>query len=445
MFDLIIKNGTALLSHPKNPFEIVEEETDIGIRDGKIVEIGYINKSHGKKIFSAKNLHVLPGLMDCQVHFREPGMDHKENFETGSKSALLGGMTAVFEMPNTSPPTTTFKALQEKQKKAQGRFYCDYAFFVGACPENKTTLHELEKSRGCSGIKIFMGSSTGGLLLNKDEDLDYVIKNSSRRISVHSEDEERLNERKRFIKKQDVSSHALWRDEQTALISTKKLIHTAQKYQKLVHVLHVTTEEEIHFLSQHKSTASVEVTPQHLTLHSPDCYKNLGSLVQMNPPIRSQRHLQALWKGLNEGVVDIIGSDHAPHTLEEKRKPYPLSPSGMPGVQTLLPLLLYHHSQQKISLKTIVQLTAVNPHRIFKIKQRGLIKKDFLANFTIVDLKKENTITKKWLAYKCGWSPFEGMKITGWPQAVILRGQIVMQESEILIPHSGTEIEFFSH
>ena len=303
-------------------------------------------------------------------------------------------------------------------ERAKNRFYCDYAFFVGASPENKNDLNELEKAKGCCGIKIFMGSSTGSLLLDKKEDLEIILKNGKRRVAVHSEDEARLIERKQFIQEGKVESHAIWRDEQTAFNSTQRLIHLAEKYQRPVHVLHVTTEEEMEFLSQHKKIASVEVTPQHLTLHAPECYKQLGAFAQMNPPIRGARHLKALWKGIQNGTVDIIGSDHAPHTLEEKNKVYPNTPSGMPGVQTLLPLLLNHRHHGKLNLQTIVRLLAVNPHYMFKMQKRGLIQEGFLANLTLIDLKKEQRITKDWLAYKCKWSPFENLKVTGWPVAV---------------------------
>ena len=441
-FDLVIKNGIAILPHPANPLDLLEEQVDIGIRQGRIQEIGSISEKKAHKVFSAKNLYVLPGLMDCQVHFREPGMEHKENFETGSKSALLGGITGVFEMPNTSPPTTTESALEDKRKRAVQRFYCDYAFFAGAEPANKHHLHVLEKHKGCCGVKVFMGSSTGRLLLDKAEDLEVIIKNGCRRMAVHSEDEERLKARQKFIQKGDVSSHAVWRDVGTALTATKRLVRLAQKHQRPVHVLHVTTQEEMEFLSQNKQTASVEVTPQHLTLFAPDCYQQLGSLVQMNPPIREKRHFTALWKGLHNGVVDIIGSDHAPHSMDEKNKEYPESPSGMPGVQTLLPLLLHHKSQERLSLKMIVKLLALNPHLLFKIKDRGKIQKNFLAHFSIVDANKKQKITKEWLAYRCGWSPFENMSIQGWPAATILRGKVCMKDGEVLTPPTGQEIEF---
>ena len=442
MLDLVIKDGMALISRPENPLELIEEQTDIGIRGGEIVEIGSIDSKKAQKVFKAQNLHVLPGLLDCQVHFREPGMEHKENFETGSRSALLGGLTGVFEMPNTFPPTTSVEALNEKKTRAEGRFYCDYAFYVGASPENAQRLGELEKQSACCGVKVFMGSSTGNLLVSQEQDLENVVQHGTRRMASHCEDENRLNERKSYIESGNPDTHRIWRDEQTALLATQRLVRLAEKHKRLIHVLHVTTQEEIEFLAQHKSLASVEVTPQHLTLIAPECYDRLGTLAQMNPPIRSERHFHALWKGVQKGVVDIIGSDHAPHTSEEKNKTYPNTPSGMPGVQTLLPLLLHHRSLERLDLKTIVRLLAVQPYLKFKIKRRGLIQKGFKANFTIVDLKKKWQIQKNWIEYKCGWSPFEGMNIKGYPHAVILNGQCAMQEGEILNDAQGKEIEF---
>ncbi len=442
IFDLVIKGGLVLISRPENPLDLVEEQVDIGISDGQIVEIGFIEQKKAHQVFNAHNLHVLPGLFDCQVHFREPGMEHKENFETGSRSALLGGMTGVFEMPNTFPPTTSVEALEEKRRRAKNRFYCDYAFYMGASPENADQLDELEKQPACCGVKVFMGSSTGNLLVDQEKDLEKVVQHGSRRMASHCEDEDRLNQRKSYIVEGQVDSHCIWRDEQTALLATQKLVQFAEKYNRPVHILHVTTQDEIEFLAQHKSVASVEVTPQHLTLTAPECYEKLGTLTQMNPPIRSERHFHALWRGVQNGVVDIIGSDHAPHTLEEKNKTYPATPSGMPGVQTLLPLLLHHRSLKRLDLQTIVRLLAVQPYLKFKMKNRGLIQKGFKANFTIIDSKKKWQITKNWLSYKCGWSPFEGMSIEGWPHTVILEGQRAMQEGEVIGAAQGKEIEF---
>ena len=433
-FDILIKGGRALLSHPKNPYLLVEEEVDIGVTDGFITGIG--KKAPAKEVFNAKGLFVLPGLIDTQVHFREPGMEHKENIESGSRSALLGGITAFLEMPNTTPPTTTTEALDEKVRRAEKSSYCDFAFFAGASPENISELPKVSHHKHCPGIKIFMGSSTGTLLLHEEEKLDRALKTLSKRIAVHSEDEKRLKERKNIVLSEPgkVQLHPVWRDPLTALNSTKQIVGLARKYNKQVHILHITTEEEMYFLSQNKEHASVEVTPQHLTLSAPECYDRLGTLAQMNPPIREERHRLALWEGVKSGTVKMLGSDHAPHTLEEKQKPYPQSPAGMPGTQTMLTLMLNHVNQQRLSLKKLTELLAVNPHLFYGIKNQGLLREGFKANITFVDLKKTQKISSKWLASRCGWSPFENKETTGWPAGVILNGQWAMREEEVLTP-----------
>ena len=444
-FDIVIKGGTALLSHPKEPYRLLEESQDIGILNGCILKIGSLGKYSAKEVFTAKGLHILPGLIDTQVHFREPGMEHKEDIKSGSRSALLGGISAFFDMPNTRPPTVTAEALQDKIRRAEQSSWCDFAFFVGATPDNLHTISELAGHKHCPGIKIFMGSSTGTLLLHEEEHIAHVLKTNSKRTAVHSEDENRLRERKKIVLSEPgkVHLHPSWRDPECALLSTKKIVALAEKYQKRVHILHVTTEEEMRFLSQHKGSASVEVTPQHLSLCAPDCYDRLGTLAQMNPPIREERHRSALWRGIESGVVTMLGSDHAPHTLEEKQKTYPDSPAGMPGVQTMLTIMLDHVNKQRLSLKKLTELLAVNPHRHYGMENQGLIREGFKANITFVDLKKKRRISKKWLASKCGWSPYENQETTGWPAGVLLSGKWAVREDEITCsPGGGTAVSF---
>ena len=443
-FDLIIKGGSALLSHPSDPYTLVEESQDIGIAKGHILKIGSLKNQSAKEIFKADGLHILPGLIDTQVHFREPGMEHKEDIESGSRSALLGGLTAFFEMPNTHPPTVTKEALHSKLKKAQEVSWCDFAFFVGASPENVQKLPSLAQEQHCPGVKIFMGSSTGSLLLHEPDKLDLVLKTLPQKIAIHSEDENRLRERKKIVLSEPgkVHLHPVWRDPESALISTKKIVELARKHQRQVHILHVTTEEEIQFLSQQKAHATVEVTPQHLTLKAPECYDRLGTLAQMNPPIREERHHQALWQGVKSGIVTMLGSDHAPHTLQEKQKTYPHSPAGMPGTQTMLTLMLNHVHAKQLSLKRLTELMAVHPYRYYGIKNQGLIREGFKANLTLVDLKKTRKITQKWLASKCSWSPFENQETTGWPVAVLLNGKWAMREDELIGPPKGQGVVF---
>ena len=476
-FDLIIEGGTVLFSNPKDPYTLLEEQVDIGVKEGRIARLGFLGRASANFRFKASHLHVLPGLIDTQVHFREPGMEHKEDIKSGSRSALLGGMTAFFEMPNTYPPTVTAKALENKIKKAKEVSYCDFAFFVGATGDNTSILNQLAQSEHCSGVKIFMGSSTGSLLLHEPEKLDYVLGHVKAPIAVHSEDEERLKERKKQVLNQTsfekgatweaysscsensdryfsnkisinqtnigkVHLHPVWRDIECALTATKKIVALSQKHKRRVHILHVTTEEEILFLSQKQAYATVEVTPQHLSLFAPDCYDRLGTLAQMNPPIRDKRHQEALWRGVKSGVVTMLGSDHAPHTLEEKQKEYPHSPAGMPGVQTMLTLMLDHVNKKKLSLKRLVELLATNPHRYYGMKDQGLLQEGFKANLTVVDMKKSKKISKEWLSSKCAWSPFENKKTKGWPVAVLLNGEWAMREDEILGPPQGQGVLF---
>lgn len=445
IYDLILKGGRVLLSHPKDPWTLVEEAVDIGIKDGLISEIGSLPKSQGKVVLSLNNIHILPGLMDTQVHFREPGMEHKEDIAHGSLAAIKGGITAFFEMPNTTPPTMTKQALEDKIQRAQKNSWCDFAFYAGAGRSNVSELPKLRQLPGCCGVKVFMGKSTGDLLVKEQELLEQIVSQSGPGVTaIHSEDEDRLNERKPLASKQppSVHNHPLWRDARTALLSTQRIVQIAEKYKKSIHILHLSTKEEMEFLESHRELVSTEVTPQHLTLSAPECYEAWGTLVQMNPPIRDKTHQEALWRALQKGVVDIIGSDHAPHTLAEKQKPYPDSPSGMPGVQTLLPLMLDHVHHRRLDLKTLVKLLSLNPTRRFKIKNQGLIKKGYKAHFTLVDLKARKTIISSWLASKCGWSPFEGRTVTGWPVGTILYGKPVVREGEVLGKPTGQPVEF---
>lgn len=418
---------------------------DIAVENGKICAIGNVSNLAAERTLDLKGLHVLPGVIDSQVHFREPGLTHKEDIETGTRAAILGGVTSIFEMPNTNPSTTTAEALNEKIKLSVNRAHCDYAFFAGASHDNTDSLIELEKLKHCSGIKIFLGASFGSLLVDDDKVFEQVMKNGRRRLTIHSEDEARLRERKHIaVEAGHPRVHHIWRDEESAMISTKKSIALARKYNRPVHILHVSSSEEMEFLAQNKDIATVEILPQFLTLSAPECYERLGTLAQQNPPIRDKRHMEKLWQALHNGTVDVIGSDHAPHTLEEKNKPYPQSPSGFPGVQTLVPILLNHVHNKKLSLEKFTQLVTENPRRVFNVKNKGRIEVGFDADFTIVDLKKEMTITNKWIASKCGYTPFDGMKVTGWPTHTIIRGQIVMQDDQVVKPHSGAGIEFAS-
>ena len=433
-FDVILKEVKTFVPHPEDPSRILEETLDIGIKDGHIEEIGSIPQKEGKKAWFLKHIHVLPGLIDSQVHFREPGMEYKEDIAHGSLSAVKGGITAFFEMPNTEPPTMTEEALLKKVEIAKQNSWSDFAFYMGSGKSNASFLPKLRTTEGCCGVKIFMGKSTGNLLVKEKKLLEEIISQGGRGMTaIHSEDEERLQERKHLANKEPLSvhNHLLWRDTETALRSTQLACELAAKHKKHIHILHISTKEEMEWIKNYRKFVSTEVTPQHLTLHAPECYDSLGALAQMNPPIREKSHQEALWKALQSGLVDMIGSDHAPHTLEEKNQKYPNSPSGMPGTQTLLPLMLDHVHNQRLDLKTLVKLLSSNPARLFQLKKQGLIKQGYKAHFTLVDLKAQKTIESSWLASKCGWSPFVGKKVTGWPVGTILYGDYVVRDDEV--------------
>ncbi|MFN3623746.1 MAG: dihydroorotase [Hyphomicrobium sp.] len=434
-FDLVLKGGT-VVNHDGVGVR------DVGVRGGRIAAIGSIDRGQAGEVIEAKGLHVLPGVIDTQVHFREPGLEHKEDLETGSRSAVLGGVTAVFEMPNTKPLTTTAERLAEKVGLARNRMFCDFAFYVGGTRENIEQVPELEKLEGSAGIKVFMGSSTGDLLVDDEASLDRIIGAIRRRAAFHSEDEARLIERMGIRRAGDPSSHPEWRDEEAAIISTRRLVRLAEKHRRRVHVLHVSTAAEMEFLADHKDWASVEVTPHHLTLVAPECYETLGTYAQMNPPVRDERHRQALWAGLGAGIVDVLGSDHAPHTREEKDHAYPASHSGMTGVQTLVPVMLDHVNAGRLSIERFVDLTSHGPQRLFGIRGKGRIAAGYDADFTVVDLKREETITHEQVASRAGWTPYHGKRVKGWPVGTFVRGRRVMWEGDILGEAHGAPVGF---
>jgi dihydroorotase len=434
MTDLIIKNGNCFIDD-----NLVS--TDIAIKDKKIVKIGK-NLTDAKEIIDAKGLTVLPGCIDTQTHFREPGSTDTEDLHSGSRAAIAGGITSVFEMPNTNPPTSNMKEFQRKLDLAKNRMYCNYAFYFGATADNADDLASLEGLEGCCGIKLFAGSSTGNLLVAEENDIDKVFKNASKVVAVHSEDEEILNRNKKLIKEGDVHTHSIWRSDECAISSTRRIVRIAERYKKKAHILHVTTKQEIDFLSQHKGNITFEITPQHLTIYAPDCYDKLGTYAQMNPPLRDKSHYDRLWYGVKNNLNDTIGSDHAPHLKVNKEKTYPNSPSGMPGVQTLMPVMLNHVNDGKLTLSQLVKLVCENPVKIFGIQNKGFIKEQYDADFTIIDMHKTIEIKNENIESKCGWSPFDGFKFKGTPVSTIIGGKIKMKDGKILGEPEGEPLKF---
>jgi dihydroorotase len=434
-FDMILKGGT-VVNHDGVGLR------DIGITAGRIAAIGSLTGASAGETIDCTGLHVLPGVIDSQVHFREPGLTHKEDLETGSRAAVMGGVTAVFEMPNTNPLTTSAEALEGKLKAAHHRMHCDFAFWVGGTHENARDVPELERLPGTPGIKVFMGSSTGSLLVEDDDGVREILKRTRRRSAFHSEDEARLRERMGERVPGDPASHPVWRDVETALRCTRRLVAIARETGARIHVLHISTADEMAYLANHKDVATCEATPHHLTLVAPDCYERLGAYAQMNPPVRDETHRRGIWSGVDQGVVDVLGSDHAPHTREEKEHAYPATHSGMTGVQTLVPIMLDHVNAGRLSLERFVDLTSAGPKRLFGIARKGRIAVGYDGDFTIVDLKRRQTIRNNWIASRCGWSPYDGVDVTGWPIGTIVRGCRVMWEGSLSGPSRGQAVSF---
>ncbi len=434
-YDLILKGGT-VVNHDG------EGVRDLGVRAGRFAAIGELSRASAGEVIDCRGLHLLPGVIDSHVHFREPGLTQKEDLQTGSLSAVMGGVTAVFEMPNTDPLTINAEAVADKVKRGHHRMHCDFAFYVGATRENTKHLAELEMLPGVAGVKVFMGSSTGSLLVEDDDGVRAILKVIRRRAAFHSEDEYRLRERMNLRVAGDPRSHPVWRDAVAALTCTQRLIRLARETGKRVHVLHVTTKEEAIFLADHKDVATAEATPAHLTLVAPECYERLGTFAQLNPPIRDAAHRAGLWQGLSDGVIDSIGSDHSPHTREEKAQAYPKAHSGMTGVQTLVPIMLDHVNAGRLSLLRFVDLTSAGPARLFGIAAKGRIAVGYDADVTVVDLKRRETITERWIASRSGWTPYDGVSVTGWPVGTLIRGHKAMWQGELTAPAQGERVRF---
>lgn len=436
-FDVVYKGGT-VVNHDGTGVR------DVGAIDGRIAAIGDLDAGKAAQVVDCQGLHVLPGVIDSQVHFREPGLTHKEDLETGSRAAVVGGVTAVFEMPNTNPLTTTAETLADKVASARDRMLCDFAFYVGGTRENIDEIPALERLEASAGIKVFMGSSTGDLLVEDAPSLDRIVANLSRRAAFHAEDEDRLIARMGERVPGDPKSHPVWRDPEAAMLATRRLVELAEKHRRRVHVLHISTGEEMDYLAEHKRWATVEVTPNHLTLIAPECYERLGGRAQMNPPVRDAEHNARIWQAVADGTVDVLGSDHAPHTIDEKDHTYPDSHSGMTGVQTLVPIMLDHVAAGRLSLERFVDLTSHGPARIFGIAEKGRIAVGNHCDLTVVDLKRSQVITNDWIQSRCGWTPFDGVTVTGWPVGTVIRGRQVVWDGAITSePAGGAPVRFW--
>lgn len=435
--DLIIRNANLVDGAPA-------QISDIAIHEGRILEVGKDLRLTATEEIDAANMTVIPGCIDTQVHFREPGMEHKEDISTGSKAAIAGGVTTYFEMPNTNPPTTTKERLEQKLKIAAETSYSDHAFFVGASPENIDQLSELETLPGCAGVKIFMGSSTGPLVLPDDDTIRRVLGSGSRPVAVHAEHEPRIQLRKKLFSTPQIKDHPRIRDTETARIATSRITMLCEETRRPVHVLHINALEELPLLIESKRKGlpvTCEVTPQHLFFCAND-YDRLGTRIQQNPPIRAIEHRSALQAALAEGVFDVMGSDHAPHTLEEKNKQYPDTPSGMPGVQTFLQAALTIADEIGIPLHTIVALLTSAPAKLYGIQNKGSLKAGFDADLVILDPSASVEIKAEDMHSKCGWSPFEGQHLRGQIKSVYLRGVRMVEDGKVVGTPASKPVTF---
>jgi dihydroorotase len=434
---ILIRHGHILL--PDGEFLL----GDVLVRDGKIIEIGSnIPAIDGIEEIDATGLTLLPGVIDPQVHFREPGLEHKEDLFTASCACAKGGVTSFLEMPNTKPLTITQAALDDKLQRAAAKSLVNYGFFIGA---TKANLPDLLTANPVCGIKIFMGSAHGDLLVDDAVPLEAIFSQGKRLIAVHAEDQARiLQRRQEFAGITDPAIHSTIQDNEAALMATKLALSLSKKYQRRLHILHLSTKEEALLLYTDKpSWVTAEVTPQHLVLNVDD-YERIGTLVQMNPPIRTAEDNEVLWKALLDGVIDFIATDHAPHTLEEKGQGYPNTPSGMPGVQTSLPVMLTQAIAGKCTVPQVVNWMSTAVAQAYGIPNKGLIKVGYDGDLVLVDLNNYQVFQRKDVVSKCGWSPFEGWNLTGYPQVTIVGGQVVYDRGKLNTNVRGLPLQFIT-
>ena len=437
-FDLLIRNGTCV-----TPWG--QQATDVGVSRSLIVTLSAAPADTADKVIDASGLHVLPGLIDSHVHLRDPGDPAVETLSTGTRAAVLGGIATVFDMPNTNPPIVDQERLDWKRHYAEQQSWCDIGLYIAGAKTNIDALAHLEGEAGVCAIKVFAGSSTASLLVEDDEHLEKLMRAGRRRIAFHSEDEYRLQARKSMFQRgMPHRSHMEWRDEECAFLGTRRLMALARKTGRRAHILHVSTAEELSYMRDYRDVATVEVLVNHLTQVAPECYDTLKGFGVMNPPIRGERHREASWAAIRDGIVDTIGSDHAPHSCAAKELPWPDCPAGLTGVQTLVPVMLDHVNAGRLSLTRLVDLMAAGPARVYGLVGKGRLAAGYDADFTLVDMKARRTIEESWIASPCGWTPFAGKNVTGWPVATIVRAHAVMQDDEVLGAPIGRLTRFAS-
>ena len=404
-------------------------EGDLRVSNGLIKTIapfGGLQPEIGELVIDGTGLHLLPGVIDPHVHFRDPGNPEKEDLESGSRAAAAGGITSFLDMPNTSPNATNRLALEEKIAAASKKAVTHHGFFIGATTNNVSDLQSVQGMDGICGIKIFMGSSTGNLLVHEQKHLENIFANTGGIIATHAEDEIRLQSRiAEFKHRTDIAAHAECRDIECALIATKRATALAKDHSHRLHIVHLTSGKEADWLSSKKGDLiTTEVCTQHLTFDQDDVEK-LGVRALMNPPIRYTEDKEKLWSRLKDGTIDCIVTDHAPHTLEAKSVGFPKAPAGMPGVETSLPRMLTHAKDGKCSISDIVKWMCAGPAKVYRIKNKGSLIEGFDGDLTLVDLENHRIIQDSDTWTRVGWTPYDGMELTGWPMYTIVDGNVV--------------------
>jgi dihydroorotase len=426
-----------LIRHAQVVLPESTERINVLIESGRVAALDVPDGAAADEVIDASGLHLIPGVVDDQVHFREPGLTHKEDLLTATRACARGGVTSFLEMPNTKPTTTSVSALESKLALAAGRCVVNYGFYIGATPEN---VAELARATRTPGIKIFIGSSTGDLLVDEQSALERIFAETTLPICAHCEDESTVRANAaRIGGGSKISDHSRIRDNAAALIATKRAVDLAERHRHRFHVLHVSTAEEVQFLRGTSDLITAEACPHHL-FFTVDDYERLGSLIQMNPSIKSRADAAAVWQGLLDGTLEVIATDHAPHTLEEKRQPYPKSPSGLPAVENSLALMLNQVSLGLCSLRQVVSWMCEAPAQVWNLHQKGAIREGWDADLVLVDLHRTAVVRNADQLTKCGWTPWDGVSLTGWPVRTFVHGRTVYCDGRVVAEGTGREI-----
>jgi len=431
---ILLKNGTLVSS--EGSFE-----KDLLIENGKIVKSGNVG---GARVIDCKGKMILPGLIDVHVHFREPGANYKEDWTTGSSAAVAGGVTTVCDMPNNTPPTTSVENLEKKRALIKGRSYCNYGLYIGYDGKN---LNEIKKAKNIAGVKVYVANSTGNMGVS-NEALKKLFKEFEGRIVTHAEDEGMIEKNsKEFLaefenREIDPAVHSKIRSVESAESAVKLVCGLAKKSKAKLHVAHVSCDAEVEVIAKHKKFGvTCEVAPHHLLL-SDDDYSICKNFIKVNPPVRSRLDVFSMWKNLKFGVIDMIATDHAPHTIEEKEQSYEKAPSGVPELDTLLPIFLNTVNDEGMTIEELVGYLCEKPAQIFGIKNKGFLKEGYDADIVVVDMDIEKKVERANLFSKCGWSPYEGSNFKGWPVMTFVGGELVFEEGKIVGEKVGREVEF---